>query len=261
MERNNNSRLQQALALVKRLFSFKGRASRIEFAIVFLGLPMLLVVPCQMISMLFINSNDPYLDFLWSLIPGVFWFWTIFAVSARRAHDLGKSGWYSALLFVPFLNFVALIYGVATDGQPFDNQYGPATGNKISPIETKGEASIVVSQQKQSLLSRLFLFKGRAKRTEYWLIPLCSFTLLLPLFFMDKTNETSVKIISSYLNYATTIIFWLILSVTARRLHDMNHSGWYSLLIFVPFINFVVPIYLGFFKGKDVENKYGPSPY
>ena len=126
MKAENNTLFSRAIALVKRLFSFKGRASRMEFVVVFFGMPMLFVMPCQVICMMAIDTGNPYHDFLWSSIPGVIWFWAIFAVLARRAHDLGKSGWYSALFLVPFLNFVVLIYAMSTDGQPFDNQYGPS---------------------------------------------------------------------------------------------------------------------------------------
>ena len=261
MKAENNTLLSRAMALVKRLFSFKGRASRMEFVVVFLGMPMLFVMPCQVICMMTIDTGNPYHDFLWSLIPGTIWFWALFAVAARRAHDLGKSGWYSALLLVPILNFVALIYALATEGQSVDNQCAPSTSDKISQIETKEEPTIETPRQKQSLLSRLFLFKGRAKRTEYWLVPLGSYALLLPMFFMDETNETSVRVFSCYFSYAMFVIYWISLSVTARRFHDMNYSGWYALLMLVPIANLVLPFYLGFFKGKDEANQYGPSPY
>ena len=50
-------------------------------------------------------------------------------------------------------------------------------------------------------------------------------------------------------------------AVTVRRLHDLGRNGWFILLSFVPILNLVIGVYVAFFKGKDEDNKYGPSPY
>jgi uncharacterized membrane protein YhaH (DUF805 family) len=44
---------------------------------------------------------------------------------------------------------------------------------------------------------------------------------------------------------------------SAKRFHDMNMSGWLSLAIFVPFVNFALGIMLTFIAGTDGANKYG----
>lgn len=41
------------------------------------------------------------------------------------------------------------------------------------------------------------------------------------------------------------------------RLHDLDVSGWYSLLFFVPILNIFLGLYLLFAKGTDGANKYG----
>lgn len=46
-----------------------------------------------------------------------------------------------------------------------------------------------------------------------------------------------------------------------KRLHDLGHSGWLQLLVYIPLINFGLVIYLAFFEGQRFDNKYGPSPY
>ena len=52
------------------------------------------------------------------LIPGI-------AVSIRRLHDTGRSGWWLLISFVPFVGFIILIVFMALDSQPGENQYGP----------------------------------------------------------------------------------------------------------------------------------------
>lgn len=50
-------------------------------------------------------------------LPGI-------AVTIRRLHDIGKSGWWYLLNFVPFGAFV-ILYFICLDSEPTDNQYGP----------------------------------------------------------------------------------------------------------------------------------------
>ena len=45
-----------------------------------------------------------------------------------------------------------------------------------------------------------------------------------------------------------------------RRLNDLNRSGWWVLLIFVPLVNVLLAIYLLFFPGTGDVNDHGPAP-
>lgn len=46
--------------------------------------------------------------------------------------------------------------------------------------------------------------------------------------------------------------------ITVRRLHDLDRSGWWMLLFFVPLINLFVWIYILLFPGTRGSNQYGP---
>lgn len=52
------------------------------------------------------------------LIPGL-------AVCVRRLHDIGKSGWYYLLGFIPLVGIIILLVFFCTDSQPGANQWGP----------------------------------------------------------------------------------------------------------------------------------------
>ncbi len=52
------------------------------------------------------------------LIPSI-------AVSIRRLHDLGKSGWYYLLVFIPLIGSIWLIILFATQGNSGENAFGP----------------------------------------------------------------------------------------------------------------------------------------
>ena len=45
-----------------------------------------------------------------------------------------------------------------------------------------------------------------------------------------------------------------------RRLHDMDKSGWWSLLIIVPLVNLILALFLLFAPGSDGENRFGEPP-
>ena len=47
--------------------------------------------------------------------------------------------------------------------------------------------------------------------------------------------------------------------VTHRRLHDLNTSGWWQLITFVP-CGQLLMIGLIFYKGTPTTNKYGEPP-
>ena len=60
------------------------------------------------------------LAYLWSLamfIPGL-------AVSVRRLHDIGRSGWWLLLSLIPLVGSIILIIWCCFDSQPGANQYG-----------------------------------------------------------------------------------------------------------------------------------------
>jgi len=114
-------------------------------------------------------------------------------------------------------------------------------------------------QPSKNYFKYLFSFKGRATRTEYWTVSICLNLLMLPASITDEADYT---VGLAYYTFIILIpIMWLSFAVVVRRLHDLDKSGWFSLLMLVPILNLVLGVYAAFFKGKDEDNKYGPSPY
>jgi uncharacterized membrane protein YhaH (DUF805 family) len=60
-----------------------------------------------------------------------------------------------------------------------------------------------------------------------------------------------------FLAFSFFVIPFPLLSVTVRRLHDINMSGWWSLLSFFP----LIPIFLLFRPGTKGQNRFGPQQY
>ena len=66
------------------------------------------------------------LAFIWSLailVPGI-------AVSVRRLHDIGKSGWWYLIGLVPLVGLIILLVWMCKDSTE-DNQWGPNPKNII----------------------------------------------------------------------------------------------------------------------------------
>jgi uncharacterized membrane protein YhaH (DUF805 family) len=49
-------------------------------------------------------------------------------------------------------------------------------------------------------------------------------------------------------------------AVSVRRLHDINMSGWWLLLAFIPILGWLFVIGTGCTNSDRGENKYGPNP-
>ena len=46
-------------------------------------------------------------------------------IEVRRLHDIGKSGWWILLSFIPLVGIIILIVWWCKPSQPGNNQYGP----------------------------------------------------------------------------------------------------------------------------------------
>jgi uncharacterized membrane protein YhaH (DUF805 family) len=92
--------------------TFSGRALRSEYwwwtLFVFLG----------SIATAIVNDKVSFLFSLATLLPYL-------AVGARRLHDIGKSGWWQLVNFIPLLGWILMIIWCTREGEG-ENEYGPA---------------------------------------------------------------------------------------------------------------------------------------
>ena len=59
----------------------------------------------------------------------------------------------------------------------------------------------------------------------------------------------------------TLLILWPSICLYAKRWHDRDKSGWWSLILFVQFIGALwFLIELGFLRGTEGPNRFGPDP-
>ena len=117
-----------------------------------------------------------------------------------------------------------------------------------------------------NVLKKYATFSGRATRSEYWyfvLIYSITYTILMGIDFAIGTFSKQLMENGSFLGFLSTayslILFLPSLAVTVRRLHDINKSAWWVLLIFVPIIGFIMLVIYLCTNSKE-DNKYGINP-
>jgi uncharacterized membrane protein YhaH (DUF805 family) len=104
------------------------------------------------------------------------------------------------------------------------------------------------------------VFKGRARRREYWIFELMNAAIALALFVLVLIVGNSFPYFVSlpFLYIVATIIPTL--SSLIRRLHDTGRSGWWFWISLIPLFG---PISILIFTLQDSqpgENRYGPNP-
>jgi uncharacterized membrane protein YhaH (DUF805 family) len=59
---------------------------------------------------------------------------------------------------------------------------------------------------------------------------------------------------------AELVLFLPTLAVSIRRLHDLDHGGWWFLLIFIPLIGGIWLLVWFCMRGTVGPNRFGPDP-
>jgi len=126
-------------------------------------------------------------------------------------------------------------------------------------------------------LKRFFDFSGRSRRKEFWLWILFVIIVYVVAGILDvqlglggaatSSSEFGDGGVSASANFSggvLTLVWMLItlipnLSVSVRRLHDVDKSGWFILLGLIPLVGLYL-IYLYVQPGTPGPNRFGPDP-
>ena len=111
------------LKVLKQYADFSGRARRKEYWMFALFNIIFIIIAMILDNVLGLTVGElPY---------GVFYFLYILvifipalAVSVRRLHDVGKSGWMYLIILIPLIGSIWLLVLAVTDSNPGENQYG-----------------------------------------------------------------------------------------------------------------------------------------
>jgi uncharacterized membrane protein YhaH (DUF805 family) len=124
-------------------------------------------------------------------------------------------------------------------------------------------------------LRALTRFDGRISRSEWWLgiaiIAVASWILVVILSAvfgvtaLDLQDPAAVQQAMMRLVIPAAIIpvltIYPTLALYTQRWHDRGKSGWWTLIVFIPLIGSLwAVIELGFLRGTEGPNQYGPDP-
>ena len=111
-------------------------------------------------------------------------------------------------------------------------------------------------------------FDGRASRAEYWWFTLFAFLVIFGLAFAAGMVAGITRVSTS--SASTLVVIGLVIfgivsfipsiAVGVRRLHDSEKSGWWYLLVLIPYLGGLILLILLALPGSPGYNRYGPPP-
>ena len=104
----------------------------------------------------------------------------------------------------------------------------------------------------------MFSTEGRLNRLKFFIYAVCwglGVSLVGVFLLAAVANDRSANAVMTIIIHIVFAIGMFMLSV--RRFHDLNTSGGWSCLGFIPLVNLFLFLYLTFAKGTDEVNKYG----
>ena len=113
-----------------------------------------------------------------------------------------------------------------------------------------------------SVLRQYAVFKGRARRKEYWFFILFNLIASLLLTVVDfMTGSLNAELGMGLLSglYALAVLIPS-LAVTVRRLHDTGRTGWWLLIGLIPLIGAIVLLVFMLLDSQRGDNEYGVNP-
>lgn len=123
---------------------------------------------------------------------------------------------------------------------PQQNNFGQTQSQKIYTTMPKNHKS------------KIFTTEGRLNRWEY---------------FLQNLKVIGLSVIGGLMSEVHIAFFTILLvaivggfMIDIRRLHDLNKSGWWTLILFIPYINVIFGLYILFAPGTQGYNKYGADP-
>lgn len=130
-----------------------------------------------------------------------------------------------------------------------------------------------------SLVQFLFSFEGRVRRLHFWLFFLVLGFIYGGLFWqlghwhVDHGVHNGGPfgpasywgfngfVANPLFDVFAIVAIWMKLAVLVKRWHDRNKSGWFVLVVLIPFIGWLWQfIECGFLDGTPGPNRFGPSP-
>lgn len=135
-----------------------------------------------------------------------------------------------------------------------DTDSGQLSKNKMTNFTQNA-----ISKREETWQEKFLTAEGRLNRKPYilrgWFLSCTPYIGGFLLGIMAGPAVAENVVLGLQILFALSCLLLII-----RRLHDIGRSGWWWLLIFIPFVNFIMGIYLMCKKGETGPNRFGPDP-
>lgn len=186
----------------------------------------------------------------------------------KRVVPMGKG---TQVEFQPNAGYARGIFSVRSqlDGASAEPAAAPlqSLGRPASP--TTGSTGLW-SYFSQASTTNYVNFRGRARRKEYWGFYLFWVIAVAGLSALGLAVDGAVGNLKAgvelpVVTFALPLLFILAtflpaLAVTVRRIHDLGLSGWFYLLILLPYVGGLIIFVFSLIPSQGHENRWGPVP-
>jgi uncharacterized membrane protein YhaH (DUF805 family) len=109
-------------------------------------------------------------------------------------------------------------------------------------------------EKRQDLIELYTSIEGRVGRKVWWLyyfLPVMAFFFVIEILSISQNLKMLLQ---------AAFVFPSVV-IQIKRWHDLNKSGWWALIVFIPLIGVIYAIAMhGFVRGTDGSNQYGEKP-
>jgi uncharacterized membrane protein YhaH (DUF805 family) len=111
-------------------------------------------------------------------------------------------------------------------------------------------------------LRKYAVFAGRARRKEWWMFAVIHLAIIFALKGIDvllRVYDQDIRfgLLGGLYELAVVVP---VFSVSVRRLHDTNRSGWWYFIIFIPLAGIIKFLMIMGEESQPDGNPYGPNP-
>jgi uncharacterized membrane protein YhaH (DUF805 family) len=144
------------LKVLRNYTDFKGRARRKEYWF-FMMFNMVFLIVAIIIDNVLGTLPDEFPFGLFYLLYVLAIFIPGLAVTVRRLHDIGKSGWYYFVILIPFIGGIWLLVLLLTDSIPGENQYGLNSKESHFVNSINHDSTLSSTENERSIADTLIL--------------------------------------------------------------------------------------------------------
>lgn len=135
-------------------------------------------------------------------------------------------------------------------------------------VSRRREATGLWSYFRRGMTTNYANFRSRARRKEYWGYFLFWLIALFAVIATGLAADAAMMNLNEeapYITIALTCLFVLTtlvpgIAMSVRRQHDIGLSGWFFLLVLVPYVGNLIIFVFSLIPSQKRDNKWGPVP-